>query len=81
MSKSKIENQSTDRPIFLAIEDIDFWLSVGCVCPSLETLTEISRNARKIKREKGKVIIRWNPDGSFLVTNSISSKKQKPVTE
>lgn len=82
MSKPKIEKLLKPRAIFLTIEDIEFWLEVGCVCPSIETLTEIAKNARKIKKEKGNVIIRWEPDGTFLVTNAKTiNKKSKPNAE
>ena len=77
MIKSTSKKKAPPRALFLTIEDIDFWLSVGCVCPSMETLTEISRNARRIKREKGNVIIKWEEDGSFLVTNPSNIKSTK----
>jgi len=75
MSKQKIQKVQKPRALFLTIEDIEYWLEVGCICPSLETLTEIAKNARKIKREKGNVIILWQDDGTFLVTNTLNKSK------
>lgn len=79
MSKCSDKKQKLPRAIFLTIEDIEFWLSVGCVHPSLETLTEVVRNARKILAKKGKVIIRWEADGTFLITHPTNPEAKKII--
>jgi hypothetical protein len=66
-----MSNTKQPKVRLVAHDDIAFWISVGCVAPSVEQLRRVQTAVKKVmmKASCKETFIYWMPDGTFEVQN------------
>lgn len=70
------------EPRFLSIEDIQFWVQVGSVSPSVDTLRRVLQAVKRVqaKSRNKTAYVYWLYDGRFEVYNQPFYQKKKSAT-